>query len=401
MKRATTDEVLREYLAAEGLQGNPLDPSAALLDGTAIGLDGDLGLEGDAQRQLSAELRSLFTDLPSMGLPAGLTRTITEEAEGLMGILQPGWGTEAAGGTPRGMAPPSFAGASQRNMPGEHSGLASPAVDGPVPGPGAPGNGTRLHTAAMELQKTIQVMRNVKASEEENVNVINEANAVLGRLQDFNNMNRLGAHVAGASPAGEELGSMLTRLQRGNPVQRGGSLRSPVSADLGLSPRNPPVLVTDVAANSGLRGDFGKQAALRAEEDMRSAGGRVQRENTIGLEVLAALKRSREVTKEIGGVEGMQERRRQRLDTARAVQHRMGGGPSGNQKGTEPSSHAEVEELLRRTSSLEKNNRSLNMRLAFMNRLNSEQTIRIEQLEKEKRALEAAAEDLKQRLEQN
>ena len=97
----------------------------------------------------------------------------------------------------------------------------------------------------------------------------------------------------------------------------------------------------------------------------------------------------------------MQEQRRQRLDTARAVQHRMGGGPSGNQKGTEPSSHAEVEELLRRTSSLEKNNRSLNMRLAFMNRLNSEQTIRIEQLEKEKRALEAAAEDLKQRLEQN
>ena len=195
---------------------------------------------------------------------------------------------------------------------------------------------------------------------------------------------------------------MLTRLQRGNPGLQSGSLRSLVGSDLGLSPRNPPVLVTDVAANSGLRGDFGKQAALRAEEDMRSAGGRVQRENTIGLEVLAALKRSREVTKEIGGVEGMQERRRQRLDTARAVQHRMSGGPSGNQKGTEPSSsHAEVEELLRRTSSLEKNNRSLNMRLAFMNRLNSEQTIRIEQLEREKRALESAAEDLKQQQQQN
>ena len=160
------------------------------------------------------------------------------------------------------------------------------------------------------------------------------------------------------------------------------------------------MLVTDVAACSGLRGVFGKQAAQRAEEDMRTAGGRMERQTTIGLEVLAALKRSREVARETGGTAGLQERQRQRMDCARAVQQRLGSaraGPAGRQKGVDLStSQQEIEELLRRTSSLEKNNRSLNMRLAFMNRLNSEQTIRIEQLEREKKELEMAAENLQQ-----
>ena len=101
-----------------------------------------------------------------------------------------------------------------------------------------------------------------------------------------------------------------------------------------------------------------------------------------------------------GGTAGLQERQRQRMDCARAVQQRMGttrGGPAGGQKGVDlSSSQQEIEELLRRTSSLEKNNRSLNMRLAFMNRLNSEQTIRIEQLESQKQELETANEALRQ-----
>ena len=71
--------------------------------------------------------------------------------------------------------------------------------------------------------------------------------------------------------------------------------------------------------------------------------------------------------------------------------------PAGGQKGVDlSSSQQEIEELLRRTSSLETNNRSLNMRLAFMNRLNSEQTIRIEQLESQKQELETANEALRQ-----
>ena len=236
------------------------------------------------------------------------------------------------------------------------------------------------------------------------MNAINEANRVLERLNSLKNMGRAGAQGTGTS--GEDLGNMLTRLRKqGSGGSQGGAPGLPAGGFPGGagatgSPQNP-VQVTDVAASSGLRGVFGKKAAQRAEADMRTAGGRVERQTTIGLEVLAALKRSREVAgMNTGGTAGLQERQRQRMDCARAVQQRMGttrGGPAGGQKGVDlSSSQQEIEELLRRTSSLEKNNRSLNMRLAFMNRLNSEQTIRIEQLESQKQELETANEALRQ-----
>lgn len=48
----------------------------------------------------------------------------------------------------------------------------------------------------------------------------------------------------------------------------------------------------------------------------------------------------------------------------------------------------EVEALKQQLANIEKENRSLNMRLAFMNRLNSEQTLRIEELEASNKKLE-------------
>lgn len=355
------------------------------------GLDGDLGLGDSSKRQLSTELKTLFNDLPTMGLPTDLARSLTEE---LVGLLQPG----GAGGSSRGMSALPPLGGAPPNAPREPSGLAV------APGlPVAP----QVQEAAAELQETLNRLNNHKgaggSAEGENVNAINEANRVLERLNSLKNMGRAGAQGTGTS--GEDLGNMLTRLRKqGSGGSQGGPPGLPMDSPPGGagatgSPRNP-VLVTDVAACSGLRGVFGKQAAQRAEEDMRTAGGRMERQTTIGLEVLAALKRSREVARDTGGTAGLQERQRQRMDCARAVQQRLGSaraGPAGRQKGVDLStSQQEIEELLRRTSSLEKNNRSLNMRLAFMNRLNSEQTIRIEQLEREKKELEMAAENLQQ-----
>ena len=357
------------------------------------GQDGDLGLGENSKRQLSSELKTLFNDLPTMGLPTDLARSLTEE---LVHLLQPG----AAGGASRGMGvPPPLGGAPPPNAPGEPSGVAM------APGlPVAP----QVQEAAAELQETLNRLNNHKsaggAAEGENVNAINEANRVLERLNSLKNMGRAGAQGTGTS--GEDLGNMLTRLRKqGSGGSQGGAPGLPAGGFPGGagatgSPQNP-VQVTDVAASSGLRGVFGKKAAQRAEADMRTAGGRVERQTTIGLEVLAALKRSREVAgMNTGGTAGLQERQRQRMDCARAVQQRMGtarGGPAGGQKGVDlSSSQQEIEELLRRTSSLEKNNRSLNMRLAFMNRLNSEQTIRIEQLESQKQELETANEALRQ-----
>ncbi len=355
------------------------------------GLDNDLGLGENSKRQLSTELKTLFNDLPTMGLPTDLARSLTEE---LVVLLQPG----SAGGSSRGMSALPPLGGAPENAPREPSGLAV------APGfPVAP----QVQEAAAELQETLNRLNNHKgaggAAEGENLNAINEANRVLERLNSLKNMGRTGAQGTGTS--GEDLGNMLTRLRKqGSGGSQGGPPGLPAGSTPGGveaagSPRNP-VLLTDVAASSGLRGVFGKQAAQRAEEDMRTAGGRVERQATIGLEVLAALKRSREVARDTGGTAGLQERQRQRMDCARAVQQRLGSaraGPAGEQKGMDLStSQQEIEELLRRTSSLEKNNRSLNMRLAFMNRLNSEQTIRIEQLEREKEELETAAENLRQ-----
>eukprot|EP00899_Mesostigma_viride_P021127 jgi/Mesvir1/29015/Mv25700-RA.1 len=90
--------------------------------------------------------------------------------------------------------------------------------------------------------------------------------------------------------------------------------------------------------------------------------------------------------------------RREKRKNQRAVAKGKAAPATSAGNGTPSANAADVSSEAKRITKLEAENRSLNMRLAFVNRLNSEQTLRIEELEAELAAATKKAREMRTRL---
>ena len=358
---------------------------------------GDLGLNEaeDAlndSRKLSNELKQLFKDLPNVGLGdnPSLEKSVTEEllltlyshgagpltAPGLGGLPSPGplGGPLPVPPGPSGRALPSPRGLSSLARPPL---AAAPAAAGKAKPPAAAGKRGRGKAAAEPKGKAKKKAkkggagRGGPAAAAAEDATLNHAHSVLANLEAPVDMAVPQPPSLGSSYQKKELEQMLERLRQ----QRAGNGAAATPG------RKMTRSTTQELRTKALQLGAGGDAKLVAEP---AEVPKLTRNKTIGRHVMTAIERSRKVEKD--PATDKRDVRKRKLEQSREKRMVRSQLKNGNKM---ENVNQEVESLLQRSHSLERNNRSLKMRLNFMNRLNSEQTIKIEKLEKERKELQA------------
>ena len=181
----------------------------------------------------------------------------------------------------------------------------------------------------------------------------------------------------GSSYQKEELEQMLARLRQ----QRTGNGAAATPGRKWTRSATQELKARALELGGGGGAAAGGDAKLVAEP---AEVPKLTRNKTIGRHVMTAIERSRKVDKD--PATDKRDVRKRKLEQTREKRMVRSQLKNGNKM---ENVNQEVESLLQRSHSLERNNRSLKMRLNFMNRLNSEQTIKIEKLEKERKELQA------------